>query len=115
MDIEEVRDYCLTKRLATESFPFDEETLVFKVAGKIFACLSLRRPDLLILKCEPDYAIELRDRYWAIEPAFHFNKRHWNQHLLPHLDDALVRSLIDHSYAEVVRNLPRKLRAAFAE
>lgn len=111
MDIEEVREYCLGKFLAAESFPFDDDTLVFKVAGRIFACLSLQRPDVLILKCEPDYAIELRDRYPAIEPAFHFNKKHWNQHWLPQLDDALVRSLIDHSYAEVLKKLSRKLRS----
>lgn len=110
MDIEDVREYCLSLRGAEESFPFDDDTLVFKVQGRIFACLSLQRPDWLILKCDADYAIELRDRYSAIEPAFHFNKKYWNQHLLPALEGSLIRSLIDHSYAEVLKKLPRKLR-----
>lgn len=108
MNIEEVRNYCLSKLEAEESFPFDDETLVFKVRGRIFACLSLKRPDWLVLKCDPDYAIELRDRFSAIEPAFHFNKKHWNQHHLPQLEEELVRSLINHSYECVVKKMPRK-------
>ena len=63
MDIESIREYCLQKPLATEEFPFDETTLVFKVAGKMFACLPLERSDILTLKCDADYAVELRDRY----------------------------------------------------
>ncbi len=108
MDIEEVRTYCLSKPESEESFPFDDDTLVFKVRGRIFACLSLERPDWLVLKCDPDYAIELRDRFSAIEPAFHFNKKHWNQHHLSQLEEGLVHSLIDHSYDCVVRKMPRK-------
>lgn len=110
MDIESIREYCLRKPLATEEFPFDETTLVFKVAGKMFACLPLEKSDILILKCDADYAIELRDRYSAIEPAWHFNKRYWNQHLTPALDDDLIRDLIDHSYSEVIKKLSRKMR-----
>ena len=110
MDIESLREYCLQKRATTEEFPFDDVTLVFKVAGKMFACLPLEKPDMLILKCDADYAIELRDRYSAIEPAWHFNKKYWNQHLIPALDDDLLRILIDHSYAEVIKKLPRKVR-----
>ena len=110
MDIESIREYCLQKPLATEEFPFDETTLVFKVAGKMFACLPLERSDMLTLKCDADYAIELRDRYSAIEPAWHFNKKYWNQHLIPALDDDLIKHLIDHSYSEVIKKLSRKLR-----
>ncbi len=110
MDIESLRLYCLQKSATTEEFPFDDVTLVFKVAGKMFACLPLEKPDVLILKCDADYAIELRDRYSAIEPAWHFNKKYWNQLMISALDDELLRSLIDHSYDEVVKNLPRKLR-----
>ena len=111
MDIESIREYCLGKPWATEEFPFDETTLVFKVAGKMFACLPLERSEWLMLKCDADYAIELRDRYEAIAPAWHFNKKYWNQHLIPALDDDLIKHLIDHSYEEVVKRLTRKVRA----
>lgn len=110
MDIESVRDYCLTKIAATEEFPFDDTTLVFKVAGKMFACMPLERPDMLILKCNADYALYLREQYSAIEPAWHFNKKYWNQHRVSELDDRLLISLIDHSYDEVLKKLPRKTR-----
>lgn len=110
MDIESLRQYCLQKPFATEEFPFDDVTLVFKVAGKMFACLPLDKPDMLVLKCDADYAVELRDRHSAIEPAWHFNKKYWNQHIISELDDDLLRHLIDHSYAEVVKKLPRKVR-----
>lgn len=111
MDIESLRQYCLQKPFATEEFPFDDVTLVFKVAGKMFACMPLDKPDMLVLKCDADYAVELRDRHSAIEPAWHFNKKYWNQHIISVLDDDLLRHLIDHSYAEVVKKLPRKVRA----
>ena len=110
MDIESVREDCLTKRAASEEFPFDDTTLVFKVAGKMFACMPLERPDILILKCDADYALDLREQYSAIEPAWHFNKKYWNQHRISELDDGLLISLIDHSYDEVLKKLPRKVR-----
>lgn len=111
MDIESIRQYCLQKRFVTEEFPFDDVTLVFKVVGKMFACLPLNKPDMLVLKCDAEYAIELRDRYSAIEPAWHFNKKYWNQHLVSALDDKLICSLIDHSYDEVVKKFSRKQRS----
>ena len=111
MDIESIRQYCLQKRFVTEEFPFDDVTLVFKVVGKMFACLPLNKPDMLVLKCDAEYAIELRDRYSAIEPAWHFNKKYWNQHLISALDDELICSLIDHSYDEVVKKFSRKQRS----
>lgn len=110
MDIESVREYCLRKAAATEEFPFDDSTLVFKVMGKMFACMPLERPDMLILKCDADRAIELRERHWAIEAAWHFNKRYWNQHIISALDDSLMMELIDHSYAEVVKKFSRPKR-----
>lgn len=110
MNIEDIREYCLQKPYSTEEFPFDETTLVFKVAGKMFACLPLEKNNMLTLKCDADYAIELRERYSAIEPAWHFNKKYWNQLLIPALDDSLIKELIDHSYAEVVKKLTRKVR-----
>ena len=110
MDIESIREYCLQKSCSTEEFPFDETTLVFKVAGKMFACMPLERPDMLTLKCNAEYALELREQHSAIEPAWHFNKKYWNQHRISELDDRLLMHLIDHSYDEVLKKLPRKLR-----
>lgn len=110
MDIETVREYCLSKRAATEEFPFDDTTLVFKVAGKMFACMPLEKADMLILKCDAEYALELREEYSAIEPAWHFNKKYWNQLRISELEEELLKRLIDHSYDEVIRKMPRKLR-----
>ena len=110
MDIETVREYCLSKRAATEEFPFDDTTLVFKVAGKMFACMPLEKADMLILKCDAEYALELREEYSAIEPAWHFNKKYWNQLRISELEEELLKRLIDHSYDEVIREMPRKLR-----
>ena len=110
MDIETVREYCLSKRAATEEFPFDDTTLVFKVAGKMFACMPLEKADMLILKCDAEYALELREEYSAIEPAWHFNKKYWNQLRISELEEGLLKRLIDHSYNEVIRKMPRKLR-----
>jgi hypothetical protein len=116
MDIESVRAYCLSKPQVTEDFPFDETTLVFRLMNKIFACVDLERPDSLTLKCDADYAVELRDRYACIEGAWHWNKKYWNQLPLDgELPDALVRSLIDHAYGEIVKKLPRKQRDMLAE
>ena len=76
----------------------------------MFACMPLEKPDMLVLKCDADYAIELRDRYSAIEAAWHFNKKYWNQHIISALDDELLMHLIDHSYDEVVKKFSRKRR-----
>ena len=78
MNIEELREYCLTKKGATEDFPFDEDTLVIRVMGKIFAILPLERGTCISLKCDPDRVPDLRERYRAVEPAYHMNKKHWN-------------------------------------
>ena len=112
MNVEEIRAYCLSKPGATEDFPFDETTLVFRVEHKIFACIGLDNVDWFCLKCDPDYAIELRERYAGITGAWHWNKRHWNQIAITHGDvpDSLIRHLIDHSYDEVIQRFPRKLR-----
>ena len=108
LNIETLRDYCLAKAGATESFPFDDDTLVFKVSGKIFACVSLDRPDCLVLKCDAERAIELRERYLFVEPAWHFNKKYWNQIWLSSAGEGFVRELIDHSYCEVLKKLTKK-------
>lgn len=110
MNIEEIREYCMAKEMVTEEFPFDDVTLVFKVAGKMFALIRIDRPTRLTLKCNADWALELREQYPEIEPAWHLNKKYWNQHELPTLPTALIKELIDHSYAEVVAKLPKLLR-----
>lgn len=116
MDIEQFRDYCLSLPHATEDFPFDETTLAFRVMGKIFAMVDLEDTDWLVLKCDPDYAVALRDAWPDIGGAWHMNKKYWNQlRRSDRLPDGLVRSLVRHSYGEVVRKLPRKLRAACPE
>ena len=116
MNIESVRDYCLSLPMATEDFPFDETTLVFRVFGKIFAMVDLDDTEWFVLKCDPDYALEVRDRHTEIAPAYHMNKKHWNQlNLFGMLPDELVQSLIRHSYNLVVSKLPRKVKEANPE
>ena len=116
MNIEDIREYCLTKPHTDEAFPFDETTLVFRLMGKIFACLDLERPNLVVLKCEPDYALELRDRYRGIEGAWHWNKKHWNQiHFDRDVPDTLIYALVDHSYEQVYKKIPRKVKAEYKE
>jgi predicted DNA-binding protein (MmcQ/YjbR family) len=79
MNIEQIREYCLNKKGVTEEFPFNEETLVFKVMGKIFFLASLEKVPLQInLKCEPENALELREKYESVLPGYHMNKKHWN-------------------------------------
>lgn len=116
MDIETIRNYCNNKKATTEGFPFDEETLVFKVMGKMYACIGLDNPDWLTLKCDPEYALELRERYLGIEGAYHFNKKYWNQvSLQGDIDNKLIVELIDHSYEEVLKKFTRKLKQEYDE
>lgn len=111
MDIETLRQYCLSKPAVTECFPFDESTLVFKVVDRMFLLVDLEHPDHACMKCAPDYAIELRERYQGIEGAYHFNKKYWNQVALQSdVPDQLFCKLIDHSYDEVVRKFTKKQR-----
>jgi predicted DNA-binding protein (MmcQ/YjbR family) len=112
MNVEELRDYCLSLKGTTESFPFDEFSLVIKVQGKMFALIPLDNPETQIaLKCDPEKAIALREEYSAVVPAWHFNKKHWNTVFI---DNRLTRKLIcewiDNSYQLVVAGLPKKLR-----
>lgn len=114
MNIEEIREYCLSKPAVTEGFPFNDTALVFKVAGKMFALLDLSDNSRGIsLKCDPQMAVELRDRYPEVTPAYHFNKMHWNT-VDPggSLPEELFLELIDHSYELVVKSLAKKDREA---
>jgi len=109
MDIEELRDYCLKKAKVTESFPFNEVTLVFKVGSKMFCLTNLNPPFSINLKCEPGRAIELREEYEEIMPGFHMNKKHWNTiDLEGNLSNKLIKKLISDSYMLVVNKLSIK-------
>lgn len=113
MNIEEIREYCLNKPFVTEHFPFDEVTLVFKVAGKMFALLPTDKEDLRInLKCDPERAISLREHYPSIIPGYHMHKATWNTVIVDHsITDAMLTELIDHSYELIVESLtPKKKR-----
>jgi predicted DNA-binding protein (MmcQ/YjbR family) len=103
MDIESLREYCISKEGTTESFPFGEDTLVFKVNGKIFALVNLDGDLSINLKCDPILAIELRERYSSVTSGYHMNKKHWNTVLLDgSVHDNKVFSWIDHSYDLVI-------------
>jgi len=112
MNLEELREYCLSLKGTTEEFPFDNVTLVLKVQGKMFALIPLDNPETQIsLKCDPDRAIALREDYEAILPAWHFNKKHWNTVKIdPSISRTLLCELINHSYSLVMAGLPKKLR-----
>lgn len=110
MNIEDARIYCLSKQGATEDFPFDETTLVFRVENKIFAITDLDNTKWFCVKCDADRALELREAYPQIAPAWHMNKKYWNQLDIEHLSDGLFCELIDHSYCEVLKKLPKKVR-----
>jgi len=112
MHIESFRTYCLSKKGVTESFPFDESTLVFKVGGKMFALTDLDTPELKVnLKCDPEKAISLREQYPEIIPGFHMNKKHWNTvQFNSNIGVKLFKELIDHSYDLVIQSLPKKHR-----
>ena len=109
-------EYCLSKKGVTEHFPFDEDTLVFKVGGKMFALSSLNQWEkgqpAVNLKCDPERAQELRTEYDAIQPGFHMSKIHWNTiKINTDVSDTLVKELIDHSYDLVFKSLSKKMQS----
>lgn len=111
MNIEEYRVYCMAKKGVTEEFPFDNDTLVFKVKGKIFALANVSNFASINLKCDPELAVELRDQYAAVVPGYHMNKKHWNTIVLDgSIQGKLLKTWIDHSYNLVVLSLPKKDR-----
>jgi len=112
MNIEELRDYCLSLKGSTDEFPFDDVSMVLKVQGKMFALIPLDNPEIQIsLKCDPERAIQLREEFDAIKPAWHFNKKHWNTVFIqPSISQKFLCELINHSYDLVVAGLPRKLK-----
>ncbi len=116
MDIQFIRDYCLNKKGVTEHFPFNNDALVFKVLGKMFALTSVKSWETatasINLKCDPDYAQELRAEYNSIEPGYHMNKKHWNTVRIfkGELPPAFIMGLIDHSYNMVVKSMSKKMQ-----
>ena len=103
-----MRLYCLDKKGVTESFPFDETTLVFKVMGKIFALTDLESDFSMNLKCDPGKALELREQYPSVIPGYHMNKKHWNTVTIDNsVSDREILSWIDHSYDLVVKGLKK--------
>lgn len=111
MNAEEIREYCIRKPAVTESFPFDEVTLVFKVKNKMFALVSLDGDLRISLKCDPEEAIELREKHPEIIPGYHLNKALWNTiDLCGSLSMKIIQEMIDKSYALIVESLPKKIR-----
>jgi len=120
MNIQQYFEYCLSKKAVTEHFPFDEDTLVFKVGGKMFALSSLSEWEngnpSVNLKCDPERAEELRAQYDAIKPGYHMSKVHWNTvKVNDDVSDKFLRELIDHSYELVFKSLTKKMQAEIIE
>jgi predicted DNA-binding protein (MmcQ/YjbR family) len=114
MHVELLRDFCIAKAAVTEHFPFDEDTLVFKVAGKMFSLVSLSKANSVNLKCDPERVEELRNNFEAVKPGFHMSKTHWNTvYFNQDVSDALLLELVTHSYNEVVKGLTKKVRAEY--
>ncbi len=109
MDLQTIRDHCLRKKGVEETFPFDNETLVFKALGKMFLLTNIEKPESINIKCEPEKAVELRERHEEIQPGWHMNKKHWNTvSLTGRLPKNLLFEMIDNSYELVVSGLPKK-------
>lgn len=111
MNIEQFRNYCLDKEMVTEEFPFDQQTLVFKVAGKMFALTDVETFESINLKCDPEQAVEIREKYDSVLPGYHMNKKHWNTVLIDgRIPDKLLLEWIDNSYLLVVATLPKNVQ-----
>jgi len=120
MNIQQFYEFCLSKKGVTEHFPFDEDTLVFKVGGKMFCLSSLKEWEKgmpsLNLKCDPERAQELRAEYEAIKPGFHMSKIHWNTIAFnSDVSNKMMCELINHSYDLVFKSLTKKIQAEIIE
>ena len=116
MNIESFRAYCLAKPGTSESLPFDNQTLVFKVADKMFALTDVDLFTSINLKCDPEQAALLREQYDAVQPGYHMNKKHWNTILMDgSVSDVLIKQWTDDSYNLVISKLPQRVRAALVE
>lgn len=113
MDFEIIRNHCLSKPGTSEDFPFDEDTLVIRVAGKIFILMSFNSADRVNLKCDPEKAIELREKYSGVKPGYHMNKKHWNTLFINEdVPPNEILELVDHSYQLVYDKLTKKEKAS---
>lgn len=111
MNIEEYRDYCVSKKGVTESFPFDKSTLVFKVMNKMFALTNIEKFDFINLKCDPEIAADLREKYEGVKPGYHMNKALWNSvYTNKDVADKLIYQWIDNSYDLIVSSLTKKVQ-----
>ena len=115
MTIDILRDYCLLKKQVTEDFPFDEHTLVFKVAGKMFALTDVDQFTSVNLKCDPEKAVDLRERFEAVQPGYHMNKKHWNTvSVNADVSHEMILQMVDDSYELVIKSLTKKQRNELA-
>ena len=112
MNLEEVREYCLSIKGSEESLPFDENTLVYKVMGKMFAYMGMEHREegfMISLKCDPEKVVELREKYECVKPGYHSNKKYWNSvYLEKDMPDEELKHWINHSVDEVIKKLSRK-------
>lgn len=115
MTLDILRDYCLLKNQVTEEFPFDAQTLVFKVAGKMFALTDVDQFESINLKCDPERAVELREQFDAVRPGYHMNKKHWNTVFInSDVSHEMILQMVDDSYELVIKSLPQKRRNELA-
>ena len=111
MNLEDLREFCLAKKGVTEEFPFDKNTLVYKVMGKMFALTDINTFESINLKCDPDKAVELREQYPAVIPGYHMNKTHWNTVIIDgSVSDKLIFEWVNDSYELAVSSLTKKLK-----
>lgn len=111
MNIEQLREYCISKKGVTEGFPFDKTTLVFKVMNKMFLLTDVEAPLSMNVKCDPEKAVELREEYDCVKPGYHMNKVHWNTVVIDgSIPDQRLKGWIDDSYLLVVNSLPKKIQ-----
>ena len=116
MDITEILDYCNAKNGVEETFPFDAETLVMKVGGKMFLLVPLeKQPFTISVKTDPEWSQELREHYHQITGAYHMNKTHWNSVVCEGLKKDLILKLIDHSYELIFQSLTKKKQQEILE
>lgn len=120
MNLQSFYEFCLSKKGVTEHFPFDRDTLVFKVGGKMFALTSLSQWEKgtpsVNLKCDPDHSQELRAQYDDIQLGYHMSKIHWNTIAVnKSVSDKMIATLINHSYELVFKSLPKKIQTEIIE
>ena len=119
VNVEQIRSYCMSKKAVTEHLPFDDNVLVFKVMNKMFLLTGLdsweKGESAVNLKCNPEYAEELRGEYESIRPGYHMSKKHWNtvDVYMNELPPKFLFELIDHSYDLIVQSLPKKIQEQF--